>query len=160
MSKYCKQSVPEGLAAYAASAESRYWLMDIIDIGRQLEQKLEAVAWVYFSLGEGLNLTWLDHQMIVFKARGHWQVLATLHYRDELDHQLRNLTSSVFSVAPGAEGETLPPEQLLEVWRGDKQALLTRWHRMLADMQVATEVDCAVFAVAHSLLRELATKAE
>ncbi|NMT64464.1 NAD-glutamate dehydrogenase [Marinobacter orientalis] len=158
--RYCKQTVPEGLAAYAASAESRYWLMDIIEIGRQLERDLEAVAWVYFSLGEGLKLTWLDQQMLAFRARGHWQVLATLHYRDELDHQLRNLTSSVFSVAPAKNGDRVSPEQLLEIWRDEKQAPLTRWHRMLDDMQAANDVDCAVFSVAHSMLRELAAKAE
>lgn len=157
--KYCEHTVPAGLAAYGASAESRYWLMDIIEIGRQLGRDLESVAWVYFSLGEGLNLTWLDRQMRSFKARGHWQVLATLHYRDELDHQLRNLTSSVFSAAPGGERATASPEQMLEAWRDDKQALLGRWQRMLGDMQAANEVDCAVFSVAHGVLRELAAKA-
>ena len=157
--KYCEQTVPAGLAAYGASAESRYWLMDIIEIGRQLGRDLESVAWVYFSLGEGLNLTWLDRQMRGFKARGHWQVLATLHYRDELDHQLRNLTSSVFTAVPGEERATASPEQMLEAWRDDKQALLGRWQRMLGDMQAANEVDCAVFSVAHGVLRELAAKA-
>ncbi|KPP99993.1 NAD-glutamate dehydrogenase [Marinobacter sp. HL-58] len=156
--RYCEQAVPEKLSAYAASAESRYWLMDIIEIGRQLGQDIESVAWVYFSLGEGLNLTWLDRQMRAFKARGHWQVLATLHFRDELDFQLRNLTTSVLSAAP--ETDSGPsPEQMLEAWRDDKQALLTRWHRMLGDMQAANEMDCAVFSVAHGMLRELAEKA-
>ncbi|MFO7994379.1 MAG: NAD-glutamate dehydrogenase [Marinobacter sp.] len=158
--RYCKQTVPEELAAYAASAESRYWLMDIVEIGRQQGQDLTSVARVYFSLGEGLNLTWLDRQMLGYRARGHWQVLATLHYRDELDHQLRNLTASVLSKAPEGEGGKASPEQMLEAWRGDKQALLVRWHRMLGDMQTASDVDCAVFAVAHSMLRELADKAQ
>ena len=159
--RYCKQGVPEGLAAYGASAESRYWLMDIIEIGRQLGQELEAVAWVYFSLGEGLNLTWLDRQMRAFRARGHWQVLATLHYRDELDHQLRNLTSSVFSAARAAgAARDVTPDQMLEAWRDDKHGLLVRWHRMLGDMQAANDVDCAIFSVAHSVLRELAAKAD
>ena len=156
--KYCEHHVPEKLAAYAASAESRYWLMDIIEIGRQLDRDLESVAWVYFSLGEGLKLTWLDRQMRAFKARGHWQVLATLHYRDELDHQLRNLTASVLSFASEGGG-SMSPEQSLERWREDKQALLSRWQKMLADMQAASDVDCAVFSVAHGVLRELAAKA-
>ncbi|MCM0612903.1 NAD-glutamate dehydrogenase [Marinobacter sediminum] len=157
--EYLKRKVPEGVAAWCASAASRYWLMDIIDISRQLGQELESVAWVYFRLGESLNLTWLDGQMKVFRARGHWQVLATIHYRDELDHQLRNLTSSVFSTdASGAPGEGAP-EQLLEAWRDDKQPLLSRWKRMLNDMQTAKDMDCAVFAVAHSMLRELALRA-
>ncbi|MBW7470747.1 NAD-glutamate dehydrogenase [Marinobacter sp. F4218] len=156
---YKGQGVPEALAAWCASAESRYWLMDMIEISRRLGQKLESVAWVYFRLGESLNLTWLDRQMRAFRAIGHWQVLATIHYRDELDQQLRNLTSSVFAARPESGADDASPEQLLETWRHDKQPLLSRWKRMLGDMQAGNEVDCAVFSVAHGVLRELALKA-
>ncbi|WP_410329000.1 hypothetical protein [Marinobacter sp.] len=51
------KAVPETLSAYCASAESRYWLMDMIEISGQLCQDLENVAWVYFRLGESLNLS-------------------------------------------------------------------------------------------------------
>ena len=153
--EYCERKVPQYLSAWCASAESRYWLMDMIEISRQLGQSLEAVAWVYFRLGESLKLTWLDGQMRTFRASGHWQVLATIHYRDELDHQLRTLTLSVF--AEPVAGSATPAERL-EAWRNDKQALLGRWERMLSDMQTATDVDCAVFSVAHGMLRELAAK--
>ncbi len=154
--EYCERMVPEGLSAWCASAESRYWLMDMIDIARQLDQELRSVASVYFSLGEKLNLTWLDQQMRAFRASSHWQVLATIHFRDELDHQLRNLTSSVFSEPLHGEGS---PEERLEAWSEDKRMLLGRWERMLSDMQAASDVDCAVFSVAHGVLRELALKA-
>lgn len=156
---YCGHKVPVPLAVWCASAESRYWLMDMIEICHRLDQKLEAVAWVYFRLGESLNLTWLDRQMRAFRAIGHWQVLATIHYRDELDHQLRNLTSSVFSAEPEQAADGASPEQLLESWRNDKKPLLSRWKQMLNDMQAGNEVDCAVFSVAHGVLRELALKA-
>ena len=144
------------MSAWCASAESRYWLMDMIEISRQLSQDLEAVAWVYFRLGESLNLTWLDRKMRAFRAKGHWQVLAIIHYRDDLDHQLRNLTLSVFSEP--VEGSGAPVERL-DAWRDGKQALLIRWERMLRDMQAASVLDCAVFSVAHGMLRELAAKA-
>ncbi|HET8800948.1 MAG TPA: NAD-glutamate dehydrogenase domain-containing protein [Marinobacter sp.] len=157
--EYCERRVPDALAAWCASAHSRYWLMDMIEIARQLGQSLDSVAWVYFRLGENLNLTWLDRQMRGFRAQGHWQVLATIHYRDELDQQLRHLTASVFAgerEAAGHAGNGASPERLLERWRDHKQPLLTRWERMLNDMQGASQVDCAVFSVAHGVLRELA----
>jgi len=128
----------------------------MIEIARQLGEDLESVAWVYFTLGESLNLTWLDRQMRAFRANGHWQVLATIHFRDELDHQLRNLTFSVFSEPVDGEGT---PETRLEAWREDKRMILGRWERMLNDMQAASDVDCAVFSVAHGVLKELALKA-
>lgn len=154
--EYVRHNVPEGLAAWCASAESRYWLMDMIEISRHSGEALETVAWVYFRLGESLNLIWLDRQMRAFRAQGHWQVLATLHYRDELDYQLRNLTSSVLS---RRESDKDSAEQCLAAWRDDKQVLLGRWERMLNDMQAANDVDCAVFSVAHGVLRELALQA-
>ncbi|HBC33411.1 MAG TPA: hypothetical protein DC045_03605, partial [Marinobacter adhaerens] len=50
-------------------------------------------------------------------------------------------------------------EKRIEAWRGNKRMLLARWERMLNDMQAANDVDCAVFSVAHGVLRELALKA-
>ncbi|MDC0661479.1 NAD-glutamate dehydrogenase [Marinobacter sp. SS21] len=157
--QYRESGVPDRLAACCASAGSRYWLLDVIEVALRLEQGLDSVAWVYFSLGESLDLTWLDQQMRVFPAQGHWQKLATAHYRDELDRQLRHLTSSVFRSGADAQAESVTPEQLLEVWRTDKKSQLGRWQRMLADMQAANEVDCAIFSVAHGVLRELASTA-
>ncbi|GAA0842484.1 hypothetical protein GCM10009113_10740 [Marinobacter szutsaonensis] len=157
--EYREKEVPEALAAYCASAESRYWLMDMIEISSQLGQDLESVAWVYFRLGESLNLTWLDRQMRGYRAHGHWQVLATVHYRDELDQQLRGLTTSVLAQGDSAEGAPATPEAKLESWRSARQPLLGRWERVLGDMQAANDVDCAVFSVAHSVLRELSREA-
>ncbi len=153
--EYRKTDVPEALAAYCASAESRYWLMDMIEISSQLGQDLESVAWVYFRLGESLNLTWLDRQMRAYRANGHWQVLATVHYRDELDQQLRDLTASVLAQGEQRHDAAASPEAKLELWQSARGSLLGRWEKVLGDMQAASDVDCAVFSVAHSVLREL-----
>lgn len=157
--EYREKQVPEALAAYCASAESRYWLMDMIEISGQLDQELKDVAWVYFRLGESLNLTWLDRQMRGLRAQGHWQYLATVHYRDELDQQLRDLTASVLAQDESRSGTLASPEAKLDLWRSERQPLLGRWKRMLGDMQTASDVDCAVFSVAHSVLRELSRDA-
>ncbi|TNE80758.1 MAG: NAD-glutamate dehydrogenase [Gammaproteobacteria bacterium] len=154
--EYREQKVPETLAVYCASAESRYWLMDMIEISLQLGQDLESVAWVYFRLGESLNLIWLDRQMRAYRASGHWQLMATVHFRDELDHQLRLLTASVLTSGGGAEGEAAgEPAHRLDAWRDARQPTLARWQKMLGEMQMTSDVDCAVFSVAHSVLREL-----
>ena len=153
---YLANDVPESIAACCASAGSRYWLVDIIEVALQFDRSLEEVAEVYFSLGGGLKLTWLDQQMRAFKARGHWQALATSQFRDELDHQLRHLTASVFRY--GEPGDT--PRQSLDVWHEVKQAQLTRWRQVLADMQSTEVIDCAVFSVAHGVLRELGTEGQ
>ncbi|TBW55708.1 NAD-glutamate dehydrogenase [Marinobacter halodurans] len=151
---YVDNAVPDSLAAICASIESRYWLLDIIEVARQFDQPLTAVAEVYFSLGEGLKLTWLDRQMRAFRAKGHWQSLATSHYRDELDYQLRNLTASVFR----SNDHAGTPQQLLDVWHTVKRTQIQRWQQMQADMQATEIIDCAVFSVAHGVLRELGSE--
>ncbi len=154
-SGFADQGVPEPLALYCASAESRYWLMDIIDLSVQLEQPLVAVAEVYFSLGEGLSLTWLDRQMRAFRADSHWQQMAVIGFRNELDHQLRVLTSAVFEL--DREATCLTPEIRIQHWRDQQAGRVARWQRTLSDMQGSTVIDCAVLLVAQGVLRELAS---
>ncbi|NIV27987.1 MAG: hypothetical protein GWN58_00325, partial [Anaerolineae bacterium] len=83
----------------------------------------------------------------------------TVHYRDELDQQLRDLTASVLAQDGSDQGVPASPEAKLESWRSARQPLLGRWKRMLGDMQAVSDVDCAVFSVAHSVLRELSRDA-
>ncbi|MBR9883878.1 MAG: NAD-glutamate dehydrogenase [Oceanospirillales bacterium] len=153
---YIANGVPESLALYCASTESRYWLMDIIEVALQLDQSLERVAKVYFTLGEELNLIWLDRQIRAFRPVNHWELMAALSFRNELDHHLRELTAGVFVINDAANEMLDPPEKLVERWWGEKRAILKRWKQTLTDMQASKEVDCAVFSVAGGVLKELA----
>ncbi|GGC05148.1 hypothetical protein GCM10011352_34110 [Marinobacterium zhoushanense] len=152
---YLRQGVPEPLALYCASAESRYWLMDIIEIALQLEQDLEQVAAVYFTLGEELNLVWLDKQIRAYRPGNHWQLMAAINFRNELDTQLRYLTAGVFELA-GERASGAGAVSLVARWWDEKRLILERWKQMLTDMQGSKEIDCAVFSVAHGVLKELA----
>ncbi|MBV1786876.1 NAD-glutamate dehydrogenase [Marinobacterium sp. D7] len=153
---YLQQGVPEQTALYCASAESRYWLMDIIEIALQLEQDLERVAAVYFTLGEGLNLVWLDRQIRAYRPGNHWQLMAATNFRNELDTQLRHLTAGVFELAGQESASGTGVSSLVACWSDEKRLILERWKQMLSDMQGSKEIDCAVFSVAHGVLKELA----
>ncbi|WP_375057956.1 NAD-glutamate dehydrogenase [Zobellella sp. DQSA1] len=153
--RYREQAVPEQLAAYCASAESQYWLLDIIEIARQREVGIVEVASVYFALGERLNLIWLDRQILAFPATNHWQALAASSYRNELDHQLQALTRRVFDLERDDQDAADVPA-LLERWFLRQQPLLERWQQTLSEIQRAKVIDCAVFSVALSVLLELA----
>ena len=160
---YCQHKVPESLGAYCAAAESQYWLLDIIEVSRQLNQTVEDVASVYFQLGESLNLTWLDKEIRALQTSSHWQALAAISYRNELDQQLRNLTSSVFNMNEVGDVDDLDkrldkgaPLLQFECWSEKKRSLLNRWHQTLTEIQGSKVIDCAVFSVALSVLLELA----
>jgi len=152
---YIEQEVPEVLAAYCASAESQYWLLDIIEVARQHEMGVAEVASVYFELGERLNLIWLDQQFRAFPATSHWQALAISSYRNDLDQQLRTLTQGVFEMGL-RDDNTAATSTLLERWLTRQHSLLARWQRTLAELQGSKVIDCAAFSVALSVLPELA----
>lgn len=147
------KGVPEQLALYCASAESRYWLMDIIDISLKQGYPVKEVAGVYFSLGEGLSLTWLDAQIRALKPDNHWQAMAVISFRNELDHQLRCLTSRVCEPEEAAQ---LSVAERVALWRERSAGRVARWERTLADIQGTAVIDCAVLSVAQGVLCELA----
>mgnify|MGYP000436332020 CR=1 FL=1 len=149
--RYIEAGMPERLSAFCSATESLYWLLDVIEVARDMDQDVAYVAKTYFSLGTSLNLVWLDLQIREFKAINHWQALAKNSYRIELDNQQRILTQSV--LASGDEGASV--EQRLETWQQDNNSLLERWHTTLRDIQNTKLIDCAIFSVALSVLLEL-----
>lgn len=153
--EYTQHKVPEQLAAFCASAGSQYWLLDVVDIANSKGEKVCDVAKVYFQLGQELNLVWLDRQMRQLKCRNHWESLAALSYRNELDFQLRGLISSVFSIENAQISKNNTPRLLLEGWKEAKHSAISRWQQTLTDIKESKICDYAVFSVALSNLMEL-----
>ncbi len=152
---YQQKNIPELLNAFCASAGSQYWLLDIIDIAEHQNQTINSVASVYFELGGELHLTWLDDQIRQAKAVNHWQVLASISYRNDLDHQLRQLTTSVLNTHKNNDASDITVKSLLSDWYESKRTLILRWRRTLQDIQDSKVNDSAAFSVALSVLLEL-----
>ncbi len=87
--------------------------------------------------------------------QNHWESLAALSYRNELDFQLRGLTSSVFCTDSKASGRSIEPSSLLVQWKETKHSLINRWQQTLTDIRESKICDYAVFSVALSNLTEL-----
>ncbi len=144
--------VPEQLAALAASADSLFSLLGIIQVAEQTGQPLENVARVYFRLGERLDLHWFDLQIRQFEARSHWQSLACDHYRDDLNTQQRALTARVLA----DDGDQADDIARVDAWLMRCGPVMQRWQAMLTEMRGAPVRDCAIFSVALRELLELA----
>lgn len=153
--EYCEQGAPDQIGAYCASAGSQYWLLDIIDIAIDKQQRVSDVANIYFHLGKALNLVWLDQKIRQLQPKNHWESLSILRFRNELDFQLRGLTGSVFTLACANTGSQESSEAQLLEWKKRKHSLLNRWHKTLSDIQESKICDYAVFSVALSDLKEL-----
>ncbi|MGB0281790.1 MAG: NAD-glutamate dehydrogenase [Neptuniibacter sp.] len=152
---YQQQGVPEQLSAFCASAGSQYWLLDIVDISQETNHKVTDVSSIYFGLGQELNLVWLDEQMKQLKHRNHWESLAALSYRNELDYQLRGLTCGILTAKESNTSEDNEPQLMMQHWKSSKDSLINRWQQTLADIRESNICDYAVFSVALSNLMEL-----
>ncbi|MEH6471111.1 MAG: NAD-glutamate dehydrogenase [Halopseudomonas sp.] len=144
------QGVPEALAGIAASADSLFSLLGIIQVAEQTGQPVEQVARVYFSLGDHLDLHWFDQQIRSFETSNHWQSLACDSYRDDLNGQQRSLTSRVLS-SGAVDGDQSQVEQ----WLSQHSRPVQRWRQMLDEIRSAKTLDCAIFSVALRDLLEL-----
>lgn len=141
------QGVPETIAGIAASADSLFSLLGIIQVAEQTGRPVEQVARVYFSLGDHLDLHWFDQQVRSFETSNHWQALACDSYRDELNGQQRSLTSRVLG---SVEADSDEPQ--VEEWLAQHSMPVQRWRQMLDEIRSAKSLDSAIFSVA---LREL-----
>ncbi len=151
---FTNAGVPELLAATTAAAEGLYWLLDIIDAASELDMDISALSPVYFSLGEHLELPWLDRQMRTYRASNHWQSLARDSYRDDLDAQQRAVTIGAL------KSNREQPKIAMQKWVQQHQPFLGRWQSIVDDMKNNPEVDCALFTVAINILSELSRNAD
>ncbi|WP_210394607.1 NAD-glutamate dehydrogenase [Motiliproteus sediminis] len=142
------QGVSEPLAELAASADSLFSLLGIIQVAEQTGKPLTQVAEVYFGLGDRLQLHWFDQQVRGYEARNHWQSLACDSYRDDLNSQQRLLTKRVLQ----SELEAADDAERVSRWLEQYALPAARWGQMLEEIRATKVRDCAIFSVA---LREL-----
>ncbi|WP_020681623.1 NAD-glutamate dehydrogenase [Marinobacterium rhizophilum] len=146
-----ESGVGESLAAIVASCDSLFSLLGIIQIAQQIDQPVDRVGLVYFTVGDCLDMHWFAQQVRSFDARSHWEALACEGYLDEVSTQQRALTAQALR-DPG-EAETA--RKRVGNWLAQHPQPLKRWQAMLEEMRSAQVQDCAIFSVALRELQEL-----
>ena len=109
---------------------------------------MEKTAQVYFAAGEQVNLLWFRDQIANDPREGHWNALARLTLRDELDFAQRTLTISIMENSKKEE----TPLKLIEVWLKKNERAFSRWSKLLAMLHSSTQVEYTMFFIA---IREL-----
>ncbi|RUO44124.1 NAD-glutamate dehydrogenase [Aliidiomarina taiwanensis] len=143
--------VPAALAQQVGLLSTTFSAMDIAEISAASKQEISTVAQIYFRLGAKTELHWFLKEVNAQPTANHWQALARAAFREELDWQQRELTSTVLRFADKADS----PVAMLELWMEKNATHLNRWKQMLADFKSTQSHEFAKFSVALSELMML-----
>lgn len=138
----------ETVAKKIATIRAMYTALNVIEVAGQNKFDLKRTAEVYFIVGSQFNLVWFRDQIGNDFREGHWNSLARLSLRDELDNLQRNVTVLILN----KDQKQLSAEQLVSYWLAQNTALKNRWEQLLEMLLNSPSTDYSMFFIA---LREL-----
>ncbi|MEP7329285.1 MAG: NAD-glutamate dehydrogenase, partial [Betaproteobacteria bacterium] len=105
--------VPHDLAMRVMTFSALLAALDIAEVSGASKKPVEAVAAIYFELGNQLGLPWLRERVAALPGGAHWQILAKSAMQDDLAGLQRTVTQEV---ATGAGGATAT-EKMIAAWQ-------------------------------------------
>lgn len=146
--QFLDAGLPENIARRIATDRAIYTSLNIIEVATSHKFDLIKTAKVYFAAGEGINLLWFRDQLAHDKREGHWNTLARLTLRDELDIAQRALTIAIIN----SNKHLNDADKLIEGWVNANQRAFARWERLLSMLHSSSSIDYTMFFIA---IREL-----
>ncbi|EKD73766.1 MAG: hypothetical protein ACD_45C00193G0001 [uncultured bacterium] len=141
-----------GLGVVAArrigAYRAMYNALNVVDIAITNRYDLAQTAAVYFGSGERMHLVWFRDQIVSDLREGHWNTMARLTLRDELDICQRAFTIAVMKNAT----RSVAAPVLIERWAKSHPALFVRWEQLLNLLHTSTQIEYTMFFIA---IREL-----
>lgn len=127
-----------------------YTVLNVIEVATQNKFDLGKTAEVYFKVGSKFSLVWFRDQIGSDSREGHWNSLARLSLRDELDNLQRRLTIVILM----NNQKTLNSDELIAYWLAKNPFIHQRWEKLLEMLLGSASIDYTIFFIA---LRELST---
>ncbi len=145
--EFQKAGLSHETAERIATFRAIYTSLNIIDVSTRHKFDLMKTAEVYFAAGERVNMIWFRDQINRDSREGHWNALARLTLRDELDAAQRALTIAIMTTSKEKDSKTL-----ITNWTAANAEALTRWDNMLTMLHGSPSVEYYMFFIA---IREL-----
>ena len=146
--RFLKAGLSREMATRIATYRAIYTSLNIVEVATKHEFDLIKTAKVYFAAGEHINLLWFRDQIANDTRGGHWNTLARLTLRDELDIAQRALTVAIMK-QDKKEPDT---KKLIQHWIDKNGRALLRWDKLLAMLHSSTDTDYTMFFIT---IREL-----
>ncbi|MHB1947738.1 MAG: NAD-glutamate dehydrogenase [Gammaproteobacteria bacterium] len=146
--------VPASLARSAASCNTLFTSLDIVEATRKYHLPIADVARTYFALGTHLELNWLRDLMNSYVIENQWDELARSVFRDDLDRAQRQLSVSVLMSEDHNQKDL---EKRIQTWLTEHEPLVERWRNLIAEVKSSTNIGFVSYSV---VLRELSDFAQ
>lgn len=143
-----KNGLEEHMARHIATYRAIYTTLNIIDVSTKYKLDLVKTTRVYFASGERMNLLWFRDQIAQDTREGHWNTLARLTLRDELDISQRALTVAIMQ----NDKANTSAAELIDTWMKTNKRSLDRWSRLLELLHDNATLEYTMFFIA---IREL-----
>ena len=127
--------------------------LSVVDAAQTNGTDLLAVADLYATLGEYLDLPWFAEQLSDVKVENYWQAMARESFMDDLETHLRTLATHLIPEITDADAI----DAVVSTWGEQNDAHVKRWTAMINELQSSSHADFAVFSVALRELRDLVT---
>ena len=142
-----RRGVPVEVARRAARLDLLFPALDIVEVARERDVEVTAVAALYLRAGAELGFHWLRDAIAAIPAEVHWHRLAGSSALDDIYRLQRAVTAA--ALAPGAGGSD--PADVLAGWMGGRADAVARLRHIVAELRSAAAIDWAMVGV---VLRE------
>jgi glutamate dehydrogenase len=146
-------NVPPELVKRATILGAMFSALDIVDVAGATGQPLEAVAPIYFTLGDRLKLHWLRDHIEALPRDNRWRTLARSALRDDVYSQQAALTAEILRTVP----EELPALERINAWVETNPGPVERALQVLSDINSSGTFDLSTLSVALREIRNLTT---
>jgi glutamate dehydrogenase len=149
--QFIKSGINKEIARRIASYRALYTTLNVIEASSQEKFDLYKTAHVYFDVGKEFNLVWFRDQIANDSREGHWNALARVTLRDQLDILQKQLTIMIMKNNKKESNIT----KLIRQWMDSHRATMVRWEEILQILHRNTTIDYTTFFIA---LRELSSR--
>lgn len=147
--QFIQAGLDKNVVDQIARSRVLYMALNIIELSSQHQFDLVKTAKIYLLVGERFNFVWFRDQIGSDTRDGHWNTLARLTLRDELDIIQKRLTTAVMETEKKKQSGA---HHLIEKWITRHRRALDRWEKILGLLHSSSNIDYTIFFIA---LREL-----
>ena len=138
-----RAGVPRELAQAVSGLVPLSAALDIVEVARSTDNKIETAAWVYSALGHTLDLEWVEGQIAALSVQTHWHLLARTKLQAALNGHRRKLTAEVLR----SRHREKSGRGILDRWARENSAMLERHQEIIAEFRAGAVFDFAVLSL-------------
>ncbi|MEM7293787.1 MAG: NAD-glutamate dehydrogenase domain-containing protein, partial [Pseudomonadota bacterium] len=140
---FSSAGVPDNLAQKIGMLVPYSSAFDIVNIARQGNEDVEAVAAVFFEIGSHLELAWLRERIAELEVSNHWHQLAKFGLRTDLHARQSELAAQVLDITKKRNS----PATRVNYWKQQQSDSLGKYARLIGEMKASKATDFAMLSL-------------